>query len=151
MKIYLGADHAGVELKEKIKRMLGKWDVKYEDFGSFDKNKKDDYPDFAFKVAKKVAKSKGKDKGILVCGTGTGMVVAANKIKGIRAAVGYDSYSAIKGREDNDINILCLRSRKFSGMKNMRIIKAWLTTEFSKDLRHKRRIEKIKKQEEKKR
>tara|TARA_Y100000310_G_scaffold344684_1_gene458783 strand:- start:561 stop:1013 length:453 start_codon:yes stop_codon:yes gene_type:complete len=150
MKIYLGADHAGVELKEQVKRMLGKWDVKYEDFGSFDKNKKDDYPDFAFKVAKKVAKSKGKDKGILICGTGTGMVVAANKVKGVRAAAGYDFYSTVKGREDNDINILCLRGRKFSKIKSKRIVRAWLTTEFSKDLRHKRRIDKITKYENKK-
>lgn len=139
MKIYLGADHAGFSLKEKIKKYFDKFGLEYEDLGGEGK-KDDDYPDFALKVGKKVSKG---GKGILICGSGTGMVVAANKIKGVRAGVGYDSYSVIKGREDNDINVLCLRSRKFSDRGNLKLVKLWLRQEFSGKARHKRRIKKI--------
>ncbi len=150
MKIYLGADHAGVKLKERIKDFLERKRIVFEDFGSFDSYNSDDYPDFAFKVAEKVARSKEESCGILICGTGTGMCIAANKVKGIRAATGYDLYSVRKGREDNDVNILCLRARDISIEKNLKLVSLWLRFKFSRKIRHIRRIHKIARYEGKK-
>ena len=144
--IIIGADHAGVPLKKYLLPLLIKEGYTVQDKGSFDKNKPDDYPDIAVKVAKEVAKEvlKKKDiRGILICGTGTGMVMAANKVPGIRAAMCYDRYSAVMARHDNDANVLTLRSRQFSKMLAWNITKAWLTTPFSGTPRHKRRIKKL--------
>tara|TARA_Y100000034_G_scaffold99583_1_gene122464 strand:- start:123 stop:545 length:423 start_codon:yes stop_codon:yes gene_type:complete len=138
--IYLGSDHAGFKKKEKIKRLLDKLNQKYEDLGT-DSEKSVDYPVYARKVGKAVVKNKV--KGILICGTGTGMVIAANKIKGVRAVVAYDNYSAKMSRYDNDANVLCLRARQFSFEKTEQIIKTWLKTKFSNIPRHKRRIKEI--------
>ena len=146
VKIYIGSDHAGYALKEKIKTWFSKKDVYFEDFGNYGKKKHDDYPDYAFKVAEKVARHK-ESKGILICGSGTGMVIAANKVKGARAAVGYDAYSAKMSRVDNDANILCLRAREIPAKDDLNIIKAWLRAKFSGKDRHKRRIRKIGKYE----
>lgn len=143
--IYLGADHAGFTLKEKLKRYFDSLGIFYEDLGG-NGEKGDDYPDFAFKVASRVAREKGA-RGILICGTGTGMVIAANKVKGIRAAVGYDNYSVKMGRSHNNINILCLRGRKFSDVENLRLVKIWLMEKFSGGERHKRRLRKIEKRD----
>ncbi|MDO8508271.1 MAG: RpiB/LacA/LacB family sugar-phosphate isomerase [Nanoarchaeota archaeon] len=143
--VYLGADHAGFALKEKIKKSLISYGIKYEDLGGRG-IKGDDYPDFAFKVARKVSKERNNEidaRGILICGTGTGMVMAANKIKGIRAAVGYDKYSVVMGRHDNDANVLCLRGKKFSSRKNLKFVKLFLNEEFSDEERHKRRLRMI--------
>ncbi|MFQ5572751.1 MAG: ribose 5-phosphate isomerase B [Nitrosopumilaceae archaeon] len=145
MNIILGADHAGYEVKEKIKNFLEKEGYNYEDMG-VNSEKPSDYPDYAFKVAEKVAKNKN-SVGILICGTGIGMSIAANKVKGIRAAVCYDNYSAKMAKKDDNINILCLRARKMPYKKNQEIIKIWLNTSFSKEKRHKRRISKIKEYE----
>jgi len=142
VKIYLGSDHAGFNLKKRIVVLLKKKGIEYEDLGGFDRNKSDDYPDYAFKVAKKVAKDKN-SKGILICGGGTGMAIAANKVKGIRAVVAYDDYSAKSSREDNNTNVLCLRGRKFPIKKSERIVSIWLKTKFSGISRHERRIKKI--------
>src|SRR3989338_365465 len=146
LKIILGADHAGYALKEKIKKYLEKKKIQYEDAGAYKLNPKDDYVDYAVKAAKKVSKSKN-TTGILVCGTGTGMEIAANKIKGIRAAMGYDTYSAKMAKEHNDANILGLRSRNISFDKTKKIIDAWLNTKFSSKQRHRRRVNKIKRLE----
>ncbi len=140
-KIYIGADHAGYKLKEYLKRYFDKLRIAYKDVGTYNK-KSVDYPDYAFKVAKAVAKDKN-SKGILICGTGTGMVMAANKIKGIRAAVAYDKYSAVMAREHNNANVLCLRGMKFSFEKAKELVKIWLKTKFSGAIRHKKRIDKI--------
>ncbi|PIN89421.1 ribose 5-phosphate isomerase B [Candidatus Pacearchaeota archaeon CG10_big_fil_rev_8_21_14_0_10_34_76] len=148
MKIYLGADHAGFDTKEKIRKFLEKREISYEDFSNINKKEEDDYPDYAFKVAEKVVKNKG-SRGILICGTGTGMVIAANKVRGVRAACAYDNYSAKMAKKDNDVNVLCLRGRKFSSSKAVRIIDLWLKEEFSGKPRHKRRIDKISKYEKK--
>lgn len=141
MKVYLGADHAGFSFKERLKKVLDKHKIQYEDLGAKKLNKKDDYPDFALKVAKKVAKEKD-SKGILICGTGIGMGIAANKVKGIRAAMAYDIYSAKMSRLHNDANILELRGRNFSPIKNEKIVLTWLKTSFEGG-RHKRRLAKI--------
>jgi ribose 5-phosphate isomerase B len=140
--IFIGADHAGYQTKEHIKKFLDKNKIRYKDFGSSSPKKPDDYPDYAKKVAKSVAKDKN-SKGILICGTGTGMVMAANKIKGARAALVYDNYTAVKSREDNDANIIALRGRGFSREKAKILVKIWLKTKFSNKPRHKRRIQKI--------
>ena len=139
--IYLGADHEGFQLKEKIKDYLDKNNIEYKDLGGKG-NKNDDYPDYAFKVAEKVSKNKN-SRGILICGTGTGMVIAANKAKGIRAVVAYDSYSARASREHNNANILCLRGRNFPENKNLQLVKIFLNTKFSSKERHERRLRKI--------
>jgi len=142
-KIYLGSDHAGFRLKEKIKKYLEKNNLDYEDLGT-NSIERVDYPDYAKKVSKKVVSDKD-SRGILICGTGTGMVIAANKIKGIRAVAAYDSYSAKMSRLDNDTNVLALRGRFFSFDKTKKIISVWLKTSFSKKERHKRRIKEIEK------
>jgi len=139
--VYLGADHAGFDLKEKIKRYLDSKDIKYSDLGGRGE-KGDDYPDFALEVAKNVSSDKG-SRGILICGTGSGMAMAANKVKGARAALGFDKYSVIMGRRHNDVNVLCLRGRKFSDRKNLKLVKLWLKEDFSGEERHKRRLKKI--------
>lgn len=144
MKIIIGADHAGYYVKEKIKKYLAAKKIEYDDVGTDSAELPDDYPDYAVMVAKKVAKSKDA-KGILVCGTGTGMVIAANRAKGIRAVAAYDLYSAEMSRKHNDANILCLRGRKFPFWRIKMIVDKWLSTDFGGEEKHKRRIAKIEK------
>lgn len=141
-KIYLGADHAGFDTKEKLKKYFKQKRITFEDLGTYSSDRVD-YPDFAFQVAKKVAREK-ESRGILICGTGTGMVIAADKVKGIRAVAAYDKYSAEMSRFHNDTNILGLRGRFFPFKKTREIISIWLKTQFSGEARHKRRIRKIK-------
>ncbi len=163
MEIIIGCDHAGFTLKEKIKRHLQNQFYHVTDL-SPKLIEGDDYPDIAFIVAKKVAtvqkqkpltkKSTKKDlinphitnqepKGILICGSGTGMVIAANRVKGIRASVLYDTYSAKMSRHDNDSNIACLRARKFFSYKETKLLDLWLQTKFSNIPRHIKRIQKL--------
>lgn len=140
-KIIIGSDHAGYHVKELIKKYLEKKKIPYEDVGGKSPYCADDYPDIAKKAAKKVLKSKG--LGILVCGTGTGMAIAANKVKGIRAAFCFDSYSSKMARQDNNANILALRERKFPKKKIIPIVAEFLKNDFSGIARHKRRIKKL--------
>ena len=147
MKIFLGADHNGFQLKERIKKYLKKLGIDFEDLGNTKFDPKDDYPDFAILVAKKVAKTK--DKGILICGSGAGICIAANKIRGIRAAQALTAFQAKTLREEDDINILCLDGWELKEKKAKEIVKNFLKTRFSQLPRHKRRIEKIKKIEKK--
>lgn len=143
MKIYLGADHGGYKLKEKIKSWLSEWGYTFEDLGNtvFDPN--DDYPDSAFKVAEAVSKNPD-SRGVLACRSAAGMVIAANKVSGIRAAAAFDVKSAQHSREHNDANILALSGDWLSEGKAKEILKVWLETPFSREERHARRIEKIK-------
>jgi len=147
MRVILASDHAGLRLKEKVKKYLARKKIEYEDLGT-NSFKSVDYPDYALKVAEKVAKNKN-TRGILVCGTGTGMTIAANKVKGIRAVAAYDAYSAKMSRIDNDTNVLGLRGRFFPLEKIKKIINVWLDTPFSGEKRHKRRIKKIRDYERK--
>ena len=140
-KLFLGADHAGFAAKEKIKFYLERKKINYKDL-SPKYSAGDDYPDHAFKVAKKVKQNKN-HKGILICGSGVGMAMAANKIKGIRAVAAYDAYTAKMSRFHNDANILALRARIFTLPKTEEIISLWLKTRFSNATRHKRRIKKL--------
>lgn len=141
MKVIVASDHAGYKLKEKIIKYLRGKKIEYQDLGTDSPNSVD-YPDYAIRVAEKVARSRN-TRGILVCGTGTGMTIAANKVKGIRAVAAYDSYSAKMSRIDNDSNVLGLRGRFFPYEKVKKIISIWLNTPFSEEERHKRRLKKI--------
>ncbi len=147
MEVVIGSDHAGYRRKEEIKRFLKRKGVSIEDVGT-DSARPVDYPVFAEKVAKKVAKDK-KARGILVCGSGTGMTIAANKVKGVRAVAAYDNYTAKMSRVDNDTNVLGLRGRGFPLKKAKRIVSTWLKTPFSRKARHKRRVKEIAKLESK--
>lgn len=146
-KIYIGADHAGFKLKQNIKDYLKNTGIAFEDKGNTKMDSKDDYPDYGYKVAKAVAKNKS--KGILVCGSSIGVCIVANKVKGVRAAPVSTTRDAVLSREHNDSNIICLSGWNMSVTKAKKIIRDWLKTEFSQAERHKRRVSKISKIEQK--
>jgi ribose 5-phosphate isomerase B len=139
-KILIAADHGGFNLKEKLKAYIREMDYEIQDIGTYSEEAVD-YPLIAQKLAKKV--SKEKLRGILICGTGIGMCIASNKIKGIRSALAYDEETARLSREHNDSNILCLGGRTTRIDMAKKIVKIWLTTPASKVTRHKRRIKEI--------
>ena len=147
MKIYLGADHGGFDLKEKIKGWLTEWGYEFEDLGNTVFDPEDDYPDFAFKVAENVAKNP-ESRGIMACRSAAGMVIAANKIKRIRAVSAFDVASAKHSREHNDTNVLGLSGDWMDEATAQEILRVFLGTPFSGEKRHQRRIEKIKKYED---
>lgn len=147
MKIYLGADHGGFELKEKIKTWLTEWGYEFEDLGNTINDPEDDYPDFAFKVAEAVSKNP-ESRGVLACRSAAGMVMAANKIKRIRAVAAFDVTSAKHSREHNDANVLGLSGDWMDEETAQEILRVFLETPFSGEERHQRRIEKIKKYED---
>ena len=147
MKIYIGTDHAGFELKEELKIFLEKLGCEVEDKGAYEFNEADDYPDFIFPVVKAVAEDIARDlgsRGIVIGGSGQGEAIVANKVKGIRAAVVYDEYSSEMSRKHNDANIISLGTRTLTISKAKELVKLWLETPFSNEERHKRRIENIK-------
>ena len=137
--IYIAADHAGFDNKQLLKQALGKEGYGVIDLGAREKNDSDDYPIIASKVARAVLKNP-KSKGILLCGSGQGVCIAANRIKGIRAAIAWNPQSAVASRNDDDANILCLGARFFTSQQLLTMIRVWLQTPFSKLARHKRRI-----------
>jgi len=140
-KIIIGSDHAGFKLKKEIEKFLNEFGHDYEDLGSYD-DKPSDYPKTALKVANKISETDG--RGMLLCGTGLGEAITANKVKGIRATNCFNEYTAIKSREHNDSNLLCLGARVLSLDEVKKIVKLWLTTPFSKEERHRRRVKQIK-------
>lgn len=142
MKVIIGADHGGYDLKVAIKESLKNRGVDVVDVGT-ESLVSCDYPDIAKKLVKEVLKEGV--KGILVCGTGIGMSIAANKYDGIRAALCSDTFSARMTREHNDSNVLCLGERVVGKGLALDIVNVWLNTEFSEGERHKNRIELIKK------
>src|SRR6188474_2059143 len=139
-RIALGADHAGFEEKEKIKATLDELGVEYVDMGT---NSADsvDYPDYAKKVAEAVSKGEF-EQGLLVCGSGTGMAIAANKVKGVRAAVAWSPDIARLARQHNNANILSLPARFMSEDDAAGVVKAWFEADFEGG-RHEKRVEKI--------
>jgi len=147
MKIALGSDHGGYQLKENLKEYLKELNVEYVDFGC-ENEKSVDYPDIGFKVATDVKSGKC-DRGILICGTGIGMSVVANKIRGIRAALCDNEFTARCAREHNDANILTLGARVISVGLAKEIVKVWLNTKFSHEEKHINRLNKIKQEEDK--
>lgn len=140
MKIILGSDHGGRRLKEEIKGLLDEMEISYEDAGC-DCDTSVDYPDYAGPAAKRVAKGEF-DRGILICGTGLGMSIAANKVKGVRCAVVTDEYSARMSREHNNANVLAMGERVVGIDLAKSIVRTWLAAEFQGD-RHLRRLKKV--------
>ena len=140
-KIALGADHAGFEEKEKVKRTLEELGIEYEDMGTMTAESVD-YPDYAQKVAESVASGKY-EQGLLVCGSGTGMAIAANKVKGVRAAVAWAPEIASLARQHNDANILSLPARFLTESQSADIVKAFFESDFEGG-RHGKRVDKIK-------
>ena len=141
-KIFIGADHAGFKLKEKIKKWLLDKKLEVEDVGALKFNPLDDYPDYAEKVARKTVKEKS--LGIVICGSAQGVCIVANKIKGIRAVVPFSTKEAELARKHTMANILCLSGWYLNPLKAKSLVKTFLTTPFSKEERHIRRVEKIK-------
>ena len=141
--IAIGSDHGGYLLKEEIKKYLKEKEIAFKDFGC-DSEEACDYPVYGKAVAEAVAKGTY-EKGILICGTGIGISISANKIKGIRAALCCDCFSAEAAREHNDANILCLGGRVTGTGLALKIVDTFFKTEFSKEERHERRIAMIEK------
>ena len=145
MKIYLGTDHAGFALKEKLKQWLGEWGHEVEDLGAYELNEQDDYPDFIASVAKAVAKDPENRRGIVLGGSGQGEAMVANRFRGVRATVYYGGSMDILrlSREHNDANILSLGARFLKDDEAKEAVKLWLGTSFSGEERHERRIAKL--------
>jgi ribose 5-phosphate isomerase B len=140
MKIGLGSDHAGFELKEDLRVYLGGQEIEVVDLGSYDEEPVD-YPDIGARVAQKVTRGEV-DRGILICGSGIGMSIVANRFPGVRAAFCHDHYTARMSREHNDANLLVLGGRLTGKGLAREILKVWLETEFQGG-RHRKRLEKI--------
>ncbi len=139
-KIALGSDHAGFELKEAIKEILRKEGLEFEDFGT---NSKDscDYPVYAREAATAVSDGRC-ERGIICCGSGIGVSIVANKVRGVRAALVHDEETAGLCRQHNDSNVLCLAGRSTDADKAQAIVKKWLSTDFEGG-RHARRVDQI--------
>ena len=141
MILVIGADHGGVHLKEDIVAFLRKQRHTVIDVGAHD-DLPSDYPDFALAVARQII-SKKANRGIIVCGSGVGACIAANKVPGIRAAVCHDTFSAHQGVEDDDMNVLCLGARIIGPGLAREIVGAFLKGRFSNAARHRRRLKKV--------
>ena len=156
--IYLGADHGGFDLKEKIKEWLTQNHYHFEDLGNVTFDPGDDYPEIAFKVAGKVSGEekkldnrqqaignswKDESKGVLLCRSAAGMVIAANKVKGIRAVAAFDKESGAHSRKHNNSNILALSGDRLNDREAFGILKVWLETEFTNLDRYIRRLKAI--------
>ena len=142
MKIGLAADHGGFELKEIIHPFLISLGYEVKDFGAFTMNKEDDYPDYVVPLSRAVA-SNEIERGIAICGSGVGASVAANKIKGVRAALINDHFSAHQGVEDDNLNVLCLGGRVTGFMSAQELVQSFLSARFTGAERHLRRLEKV--------
>ncbi|HWI52156.1 MAG TPA: ribose 5-phosphate isomerase B [Symbiobacteriaceae bacterium] len=140
MKVAIGCDHGGLDLKEAVISLLQELNLAYEDMGTHDRSSCD-YPDYAEKVAAAVVSGQCQ-QGILICGTGIGMSIAANKVPGIRAALCNEIFSAKMARNHNDANILCIGARVVGAGVAQEIVKAYFTSEFEGG-RHGRRVEKL--------
>lgn len=139
-RIALGADHAGYQVKSRIKEFLQEKGFEVIDFGTHS-DESVDYPDYAKLVAQSVSQAES-DRGILVCGTGLGMAIAANKLRGIRAATCNDTYTARMAAEHTDANVLCVGARVVDADHALAIVQEWLKGKFGAG-RHQRRIDKI--------
>jgi ribose 5-phosphate isomerase B len=143
MKISIGADHAGYDMKQQLIEYVRKLGHQVHDVGTFEPGKPDDYPDYAVLVAQDI-RSGAAARGILVCGSGVGVSIAANKFKGIRAAMCHDHYSAHQGVEHDDMNVLVLGARIIGPMTAEDATEAFLKAQFSGEERHLRRLNKVK-------
>jgi len=140
--IYLGADHAGWEIKEAVEEYLKKEGYETVDMGNENLVGGDDYPDFGYAVAKRVTTHEN-SRGIVMCGNAQGICIVANKVKGVRAATGFNKEVAKTSRTDDDANVLCLPGRFVSKKEAVEIVEHWLETPFSGEDRHIRRLKKV--------
>ena len=143
MKIGIAADHGGFELKEKLKVQLEKQYLSISDFGAVAYDANDDYPDFAIPLAKAVGMGLV-DRGIVLCGSGVGACFTANKVKGVRAALLTETYSAHQGVEHDDMNMICIGGRVVGEELAWEIVQAFLKAQYSGEARHERRLDKVK-------
>jgi len=148
MDIGLAADHGGFRLKEAVKTWLKNKGHDVHDYGANELNDTDDYPDFVIPLARAVAKNEV-NRGIAICGSGVGASVAANKIRGVRAALIHDIFSAHQGVEDDNLNIICLGGRVIGDELAYELINSFLNATFSGAERHQRRLTKIQNLEQK--
>src|SRR5512146_72169 len=142
MRIAVGADHAGTPLNETAIVELRKVGHEVVDLGTHDPSKPDDYPDYAAAVAKEVASGRC-ERGLLICGSGVGVAVAANKVPGIRAGMCHDIYSAHQGVEHDDMNVLCLGARVIGPELMVDLVRAFVNARFTGEERHRRRLAKV--------
>jgi ribose 5-phosphate isomerase B len=142
VRIAVGADHGGFELKQVLTDRLKDQGLEVEDLGAYSYDPDDDYPDFALAVARAVAEGRA-DRGLLVCGSGVGACVAANKVTGVRAALAHDSYSARQGVEHDDVNVLCLGARVVGEELAADLVRNFVNARFSGAERHRRRLAKV--------
>ena len=142
MKIGLAADHGGYALKKFIHPYLVSLGYEVKDFGAYELNDQDDYPDFVIPLARAVA-DREVDRGVAICGSGVGASVAANKVHGVRSALIHDHFSAHQGVEDDNLNLLCLGGRVIGNMLAQEIITTFLNAQFTGFERHLRRLQKI--------
>lgn len=143
MVIYIGADHRGFELKESIKVFLQESGYEVFDVGNNKYDKDDDYPDYAAEVGRRVSKEYETSKGILICGSGVGVCVTANKFPRVRAGIAMTADQAFDSRNDDDMNVLCLGATYIDDALAKKIVATWLNTPFSGEERHRRRVDKI--------
>lgn len=142
MRIAIAADHAGLTLKTEVAAMLGTWGHDVLDLGAHDFDPDDDYPDFAALVARAVADGTV-ERGVIVCGSGVGASIAANKVPGVRAAMCHDTYSAHQGVEHDDMNVLCVGGRVIGPETAREALAAFLSARFTGEERHVRRLQKV--------
>tara|TARA_B100001142_G_C13890623_1_gene483821 strand:+ start:76 stop:525 length:450 start_codon:yes stop_codon:yes gene_type:complete len=142
VKIAFGSDHAGFEIKEEIKSFLTSLNIDFVDLGAYEFDALDDYPDFAKNVGYAIRNGEAQ-KGIIVCGSGVGASITANKIKGVRAGLCHDGYSAHQGVEHDDMNVLCIGSRIIGIELIKEIIISFINAKFSGEERHSRRLQKL--------
>ncbi|HYY59411.1 MAG TPA: ribose 5-phosphate isomerase B [Pyrinomonadaceae bacterium] len=142
MRIAVGADHGGFPLNEQVMEELRAEGHEVQDFGTHDGSRPDDYPDYALAVGQAVQSGRA-ELGLLICGSGVGASVAANKLRGVRAALCGDTYSAHQSREHDDCNVLCLGARVIGPALALEIVRAFVNARFTGEERHRRRLAKI--------
>jgi ribose 5-phosphate isomerase B len=142
MKLVVACDHAGFPLKQRVLDLIAASGHEAIDLGAFD-TQPSDYPDYAQKVASEISQGRA-DRGVLVCGSGVGVSVAANKVFGVRAAMCHDTFSARQGVEDDDMNVLCIGARIIGPELAAEVVRAFLAAQFSGAERHQRRLDKVK-------
>jgi ribose 5-phosphate isomerase B len=143
MTIFLGADHAGYDLKNQIREHLSHQGIEIEDLGAMTLDAEDDYPRYAYSVAGKVLGGTDTDRGILICGSGQGMSMAANRVNGIRAALAWNTDTARSAIEDDDANVLVLPSRHVDAETAFSMVDAWLAADFKADPKYRRRLDEL--------
>jgi ribose 5-phosphate isomerase B len=142
MRLVVAADHGGVPLNEVVIEELRRLGHDVLDLGGHDANNGDDYPDYAEALGRKIASGEY-ERGVLICGSGVGASVAANKIRGVRAGLCHDTYSAHQGVEHDNCNVLCLGARVIGNELALELVRAFIGAKFTGETRHKRRLEKV--------